>query len=539
MNRLFRIPDSKSSAGGLSRVRNKSAFALVITCLALIGCSDGDGKDQQIPPPIEERDLVGVWTISEQFTGSAEFSDMLGSGTLELTIVEGTLRGTWRSVDTLVGSSGHQSVTNFGEFPVQFTESDIEFSFTFNHYPFECSYSAGVSRDTVLIMRGSIECPEDGLDGTWEATFGTPQFDRLPTVSRIDVAEFATCAVSEDGRVFCWGPNMLAVLGSGDTVPRIVPGPSVEAHAFTRVSLSPGGSHACGISDSGQAYCWGNQEGGRLGDGVTAAAWQYVTEPTAVLGAHSFQDIAAGGDHVCAIANDGAAYCWGHNYSGQLGTGDFSDYPVPQPVAGGIRFKSITAHQSVTCAVSVDDDAYCWGDGWSGNLGNGSTSISNVPVPVSGGLKFTSLELSLFAACGVSATSEGYCWGSNFVGELGLGYFSEVEPTPRKVTGNLAWKVISPGIFVSCGVTTNDRGYCWGGNLSGERGDGDFPAADRPVPEPVSGEVLFESINTDWHTCGVSLDGSVYCWGPGELGSVGDGLLTSRGVPTLVEPSEL
>jgi alpha-tubulin suppressor-like RCC1 family protein len=57
-----------------------------------------------------------------------------------------------------------------------------------------------------------------------------------------------------------------------------------------------------------------------------------------VLGGLSFEVLAAGVDHTCGITTGGAAYCWGANGSGQLGTGTFTPSPVPAPVAGGITF---------------------------------------------------------------------------------------------------------------------------------------------------------------------------------------------------------
>ena len=140
----------------------------------------------------------------------------------------------------------------------------------------------------------------------------------------------------------------------------------------------------------------------------------------------------------------------------------------------------------------------------------------------------------MWTACGVTTDRAGYCWGNNGSGELGIGTSNSIEPLPAQVSGGIEWKSISPGLLVTCGVSVAGQGYCWGGNTFGERGDGVFPAADRSTPGLVSGGVVFDSIDSDWHSCGVSVDGDVYCWGPGDLGSIGDGTLLDRGTPTLV-----
>ena len=370
------------------------------------------------------------------------------------------------------------------------------------------------------------------MNGTIAAQRGVPQADPMPAIVAVDAVDLSTCALGTDGVAFCWGKNSSGELGTGDLIPRVVATFSNAAIAFKKVSLSTGGAHACGLDVNGVAYCWGNREGGRMGDGTDGEPWTFADVPVPVGGGLTFTDIATGGDHICAVATDGSAWCWGHNLSGQLGTGDFLERLLPTRVSGNTLFKAITAHQLITCGIATDNSAWCWGDGYSGGLGNGTTAVTNVPVAVSGQLQFAALQLGLWSTCGVTIAGDGYCWGSNVAGELGAGLLSDEELVPVPVAGGLKWKAISPGLLFACGVTTGGGGYCWGGNSFGERGDGTFPAADRNVPGPVTGDLVFESVDADWHSCGVTVDGDVYCWGPGDLGSLGDGTLLDMGVPT-------
>jgi PKD repeat protein len=373
-----------------------------------------------------------------------------------------------------------------------------------------------------------------GATGSTTRQVSVSQTATLSKIADVDVGDMTACAVDVDGKAWCWGPNSHGQLGTGDVAPGYVPRSAAAGYAFKKISVSTGGAYSCGITTVGQAYCWGNQEGGRLGDGTMAPAGQYVTGPVPVAGGHTFTDIAAGGDHACGIATGGAAYCWGHNERGQHGTGDFANSAVPVAVAGGLSFTSITTHQMVTCGITADGAGYCWGNGAAGNLGSGSTSSSSVPVQIKGGLRFSSLRLGVWTACGVTTGGDGYCWGSNGSGELGIGSKSPAESLePLKVADAHKWKSISPGVAVTCGVTTDARGFCWGGNMSGERGDGAFPAPDVTSPVPVAGDLAFQSIDADWCTCGVA-SGVAYCWGPGREGCVADGARADRGVPTKV-----
>ncbi len=135
---------------------------------------------------------------------------------------------------------------------------------------------------------------------------------------------------------------------------------------------------------------------------------------------------------------------------------------MPVAVAGGHSFKSISASVVATCAITDAGAAYCWGgwgDGMDMRLGTGSSS-SNLPVAVKGGLTFSSISAGVFTTCGVATDGRGYCWGQDSVGELGTGSKGGTEPEPALVTGGFTWKSISAGVMVTCGVTTAGRGYC-------------------------------------------------------------------------------
>ncbi|MGB4420606.1 MAG: hypothetical protein WBI29_02300, partial [Candidatus Saccharimonadales bacterium] len=92
--------------------------------------------------------------------------------------------------------------------------------------------------------------------------------------------------------------------------------------------------------------------------------------------------------HACAIASDDQAYCWGNNSSGALGNNSTTNSLVPVAVytAGvlsGKTMTSITVGAVFSCATASDGQAYCWGAGTTSQLGNGSTANSSVPVLVS------------------------------------------------------------------------------------------------------------------------------------------------------------
>src|SRR5919108_385350 len=93
----------------------------------------------------------------------------------------------------------------------------------------------------------------------------------------------------------------------------------------------------------------------------------------------------------------------------------------------------------------------------------------------------------------------------------------------------LVFRQVSAGSFLhTCGVTTDDRAYCWGVNFLGQLGDGTTSLSLTPVA--VAGGLRFRQVSVgDDHTCGVTTDYQAYCWGANSAGQLGDGNLEDCG----------
>jgi alpha-tubulin suppressor-like RCC1 family protein len=187
-----------------------------------------------------------------------------------------------------------------------------------------------------------------------------------------------TCGLTTSGETYCWGLNSSGQLGDGTTANQLIPSQVIGGLTFA--SISAGDAHTCALTLTGSAYCWGNADQGRLGMGDPGALVH--TSPQSVAGGLTFTAITAGEAHSCGITTTGEAYCWGSNAGGRLGVGTMDlQSLVPAAVAGGLLFRSIDVGDH-SCGVTTTNAVYCWGPGGSGRLGNGSTENQLAPTAI-------------------------------------------------------------------------------------------------------------------------------------------------------------
>ena len=358
----------------------------------------------------------------------------------------------------------------------------------------------------------------------------------LWSLLKVDVGGDFTCGVTPANEGYCWGRGQhigvetdSTCFGTGLLEPCALE-PLHVAPTLNFNTVSSGGSHACAITPAKQAYCWGNNDYGQLGNGKSEAGGN----PTRVVGGLAFASISSGGAHTCGIIPDGTTYCWGDDKYGELG--NYRELPstTPIPVDGGLKFASVSAggpppsvstgpRPAHTCALTADGTAYCWGANQSGQLGDGTLTESDVPVAVAGGLKFKQISAGGSFTCALPLTGPVHCWGANNFGQLGVGATSAVSTVPVPISGGVILNRVEAGDSTSCGLTSDGVANCWGANFDGQVGDGTVNNV-RPAPTPVSGNLTFTSLSTAaHHTCGVAADGT-YCWGGDYYGALGDQL---------------
>jgi len=291
-----------------------------------------------------------------------------------------------------------------------------------------------------------------------------------------------TCGTTADAAVYCWGSNQ-AINATGP-VNQGTPTPTLLAGArWSAVSAAMEGP--CGIVPQGGVTC-----GARSADGY---GFQTIASAPRLDSFSRYQTIVNSGgpttkptfryyQHQCAISA-GSVYCWGENGAGQLGNGTQAAAAEPTRIASPLQFTRVGTGAFRSCALATDGSVWCWGAGSFGALGNGAATGSTTPVQVTGGLRFKTLSVGLYHSCAVATDETAYCWGLSTAGQLGSPSTADrYTPFPSAVGGGLRWKEVSAAARHSCGITTDSRLYCWGTNEFGQLGDGTTISTTAPVP---------------------------------------------------------
>ncbi len=283
-------------------------------------------------------------------------------------------------------------------------------------------HSCAISADSTAYCWGWNHSGQLGSGDDTDLAILTPiDFDRK--IVYIDAGYDHTCGLTADGTAFCWGWNYDRVLGT-ESVEENVTLPSRVNTTERFVKISVGDNFTCGITADSSAMCWGVNYNGELGIGSDSTK---ITTPTQVVRNEKITSVSAGDNHACALDTNNRAYCWGWNANDQLGgtttetCGTSYPWPcstVPLLVSDSLFFKQISAGSGHTCGISVDGMVFCWGNNFSGQLGDGSFVNRPIPASIAVNLNFVAVAAGSSHTCALDADGILFCWGSNENGQI-------------------------------------------------------------------------------------------------------------------------
>ncbi len=310
------------------------------------------------------------------------------------------------------------------------------------------------------------------------------------------------------------------------------------------VEITTGAIHSCVRRDNGEILCWGSNFFGQLGDGRMSHSVcdPESTEPDDCSARPVVADvegstrvIANGSLQTCSETTDGI-YCWGRDVLSEVGTDTherrFFPDPYPDVPAGSIE---ISTHNA--CVVDGTGAVQCIGDNDSRQLADGGNDISRTPVAIADLAGVTELDISRGRNAFMCARNASglHCWGDNLAGQLGDGEIHEscgsaiserdCSSTPVTVTGSAdaGFTNVDLGSQHACAINADGAVVCWGAGGRGQIGNGEVSDTDTPTTLEVAGVTFTQVALGGGHSCALSDDGDVYCWGSNSSGQIGIG----------------
>lgn len=315
----------------------------------------------------------------------------------------------------------------------------------------------------------------------------------------------STCAVKQDGRVFCWGRNDYGQLpghAGNSKVPVEITLPQPFA-SMARPQLG-----VCGQGADGTLYCWGFSTHHDLGGGSN------LGPGNPVLVAQSGTDwssLSKGSEHTCAVRQN-QPYCWGGNAWQELG--DAFPYETAEalvvPHVGSVTAVDAFSHH--TCALTTEGKLWCWGGGNDTHTDGGlSLDTGSPPKLISEDTDWASFSTGV--EFGVAVKQDGSLWQW---GRFGRG---DAEPV-HQIGEERVWSQVSAGELIACGIKQDGSLHCWGSDdyelLLGK-------GEQHQTPTRMDPEAFKQVSCGTTHACAVKTNGTLWCWGEDKRGQVGNG----------------
>lgn len=324
----------------------------------------------------------------------------------------------------------------------------------------------GVDRSCAMKADQSLWCWGSGFSeasGTGAKSLSPVQVSDVTAWDHFSVGHGHTCGLDTDRRRWCWGWNDANQAAHGLQFVEHRPRPGPDSQNW--LELAAGYAVTCGLDDHQGVWCWGHA--GLLGSDQVAAPVHphYYDIPTTFDARADWHHIAVSSGHACGLRSGGEAWCWGDNDYGQLGDGSPFYRPWPVRVLGNHRWQQLVATRGRSCGIRADGTIWCWGLLQPQGEAGGLSGAAYEPVQVAGG-SWSEMAMSERVLCAVRNDRTLWCQGGHSHGVPGLWVPS--DPTwlteLQQISSATDWEsvVVQQG-GVICGLRTGGQRWCVGG----------------------------------------------------------------------------
>jgi hypothetical protein len=343
--------------------------------------------------------------------------------------------------------------------------------------------------------------------------------------------DFRSIVQRVEPSVFSWGANGFGQLGDNTVTCRSSPVREIS-NSGNWCQTSAGGGHTSAIKTDGSLWSWGYNTGGSLGDNTTTSRSSPVRE---ISSSSNWCQTAAGSNSpTSAIKTDGTLWVWGLNLCGQLGDNTTTSRSSPvREISSSSNWCQIAFGASIASAVKTDGSLWTWGCGIWGQLGDNSTNTRSSPVrEITSSTNWCQTSPGSQVSSAVKTDSTLWVWGRNFCGTLGDGTSTNRSSPVREALSSTSWCQTASGSNAGTAVKTDGTLWTWGYGSCGVLGNNTTACTGVPGREITSSNNWCRtSTSRNQTVSALKTDGSLWNWGRNQYGQLGDNTTTGRSSP--------
>jgi alpha-tubulin suppressor-like RCC1 family protein len=223
---------------------------------------------------------------------------------------------------------------------------------------------------------------------------------------------------------------------------------------------------------------------------------------------------------------DGNLFTWGNNNSGKLGNASlFENISTPiTTFAGGSNWKQLSCAAGNIAAIKTDGTLWTWGSGSSGVLGNAVTTgdISTPVTTFAGGTNWKQVSSEGYRTSAIKTDGTLWTWGNGGNGRLGNASTVNVSTPVTTFAGGTNWKQVSAGSLHTAAIKTDGTLWTWGRGTYGVLGNATITNTSTPVTTFAGGTNWKQVSSGNSHTAAIKTDGTLWTWGDAVNGKLGN-----------------
>jgi len=252
------------------------------------------------------------------------------------------------------------------------------------------------------------------------------------------------------------------------------------------------------------------------------------------------RNVASGFSISAAIRKDGI-WVWGLNQNGELslGPGDTTNRTAPTLLDDRLEWTQVSAGETHMLAIRADGTLWAWGSNANGRTGlNAAAGTTEVPMQVGIFTDWVAVSAGRLHSAGIRADGSLWAWGDNGSGRTGLGASAGAALVPTRVGTATDWVQVSAGEANTMGIRADGSLWAWGAGANGRLGNNSTANQVNPMQVMPGWNWLYVSVGNSTMMAIRDMgfnNAALYSWGSNANGRTGLG--TTAGdtmIPTQV-----